>query len=94
MRLVAWGQSEAGYNRQHNEDRFTCDPVLGMFAAADGTGRVMAADAQGLHLLTGAGSPVHYPFPSDEAFTPARLIMAESFVLVHTREGRVFHLAW
>jgi hypothetical protein len=59
--------------------------------AADGSGRVAAGSALGLHLLAGAGSPAHYPFPSDGAYHPSRLILNEGFALLNTREGRLFH---
>jgi serine/threonine protein phosphatase PrpC len=38
MRLIAWGLSDTGQQRQHNEDRLLIEEVLGLFAVADGMG--------------------------------------------------------
>jgi serine/threonine protein phosphatase PrpC len=38
MRLIAWGKSDTGQQRQHNEDSFLIDERMGLFAVADGMG--------------------------------------------------------
>jgi protein phosphatase len=38
MRLLAWGQTDAGQKRDHNEDALLLRPELGLFAVADGMG--------------------------------------------------------
>ena len=58
--------------------------------AADSEGTVAAASRLGIHLLHGPGAPGFAPFPSGGPWTPLRLLWAEGFVLVVTREGRLF----
>jgi serine/threonine protein phosphatase PrpC len=38
MRLIAWGKSDAGQQRQHNEDSLLIEERLGLFGVADGMG--------------------------------------------------------
>lgn len=38
MRVIAWGQSDRGQQRQHNEDSFLVEERLGLFGVADGMG--------------------------------------------------------
>ncbi len=38
MKLVAWGKSDTGRKRDHNEDNFLIDAELGLYAVADGMG--------------------------------------------------------
>ena len=38
MKLVAWGKSDTGRKRDHNEDNFLIDAALGLYAVADGMG--------------------------------------------------------
>ena len=38
MRLIAWGKSDTGQQRQHNEDSLLIEERLGLFAVADGMG--------------------------------------------------------
>ncbi len=38
MKLVAWGKSDTGRKRDHNEDNFLIDVDLGLYAVADGMG--------------------------------------------------------
>jgi len=38
MKLVAWGRTDNGRKRDHNEDHFLIDRELGLFAVADGMG--------------------------------------------------------
>ncbi|WP_428261250.1 protein phosphatase 2C domain-containing protein [Haliangium sp.] len=38
MRLIAWGESDPGQTRSHNEDSFLVAESLGLFAVADGLG--------------------------------------------------------
>jgi serine/threonine protein phosphatase PrpC len=38
MRLIAWGKSDTGQQRQHNEDSLLIEERLGLFGVADGMG--------------------------------------------------------
>jgi protein phosphatase len=38
MKLVAWGKTDTGRKRDHNEDNYLADFALGLFAVADGMG--------------------------------------------------------
>jgi serine/threonine protein phosphatase PrpC len=38
MRLIAWGLSDTGQQRQHNEDSLLIEAGMGLFAVADGMG--------------------------------------------------------
>jgi serine/threonine protein phosphatase PrpC len=38
MRLIAWGKSDTGQQRQHNEDSLLIEERLGLFTVADGMG--------------------------------------------------------
>ncbi len=38
MKLLAWGMSDTGQRREHNEDNFLIDDALGLFGVADGMG--------------------------------------------------------
>lgn len=38
LRLVAYGETDTGRVRDHNEDSFVVDPALGLFVVADGVG--------------------------------------------------------
>jgi serine/threonine protein phosphatase PrpC len=38
MRLIAWGKSDTGRQRQHNEDSLLIEERLGLFGVADGMG--------------------------------------------------------
>lgn len=38
MKLVAWGKTDTGRKRDHNEDSFLVEGTLGLFAVADGMG--------------------------------------------------------
>lgn len=38
MRLIAWGKSDTGQQRQHNEDSLLIEERMGLFAVADGMG--------------------------------------------------------
>ncbi|MBW2278348.1 MAG: serine/threonine-protein phosphatase [Deltaproteobacteria bacterium] len=38
MKLVAWGKTDTGRKRDHNEDNYLVDFELGLFAVADGMG--------------------------------------------------------
>lgn len=38
MRLIAWGKSDTGQRREHNEDSLLIEERLGLFAVADGMG--------------------------------------------------------
>lgn len=38
MKLIAWGNSDTGRKRNHNEDSYLVDEELGLFAVADGMG--------------------------------------------------------
>ncbi len=83
----------------HNPDVMHETPLPGrlsgkdeVFLAADGAGRVLAADRSGLHVLLGQGAPAFYPFPSNERHTPARLLGSEPFALILTEGGRLFAL--
>ena len=38
MKLIAWGKTDNGRKRDHNEDHFLIDRELGLFAVADGMG--------------------------------------------------------
>lgn len=38
MKLIAWGRSDTGQKRDHNEDSYLIDESVGLFAVADGMG--------------------------------------------------------
>ncbi|HUH01197.1 MAG TPA: PP2C family serine/threonine-protein phosphatase [Kofleriaceae bacterium] len=38
MKVVAWGKSDTGRKRDHNEDNFLIDGTIGLYAVADGMG--------------------------------------------------------
>ena len=38
MKLVAWGKTDTGRQRDHNEDSYVVDEALGLFGVADGMG--------------------------------------------------------
>ncbi|MCD6498466.1 MAG: Stp1/IreP family PP2C-type Ser/Thr phosphatase [Deltaproteobacteria bacterium] len=38
MKVQAWGATDVGKTREHNEDAFFCDPNLGLFMVCDGMG--------------------------------------------------------
>ena len=44
MKLVAWGKSDTGRKRDHNEDNFLVDGDLQLFAVADGMGGHQGGD--------------------------------------------------
>lgn len=44
MKLVAWGKSDTGRKRDHNEDNFLVDDELKLFAVADGMGGHQGGD--------------------------------------------------
>lgn len=44
MRAVAWGVTDTGMKRDHNEDSYLANAELGLFAVADGMGGHVAGD--------------------------------------------------
>ncbi len=44
MKLRAWGSSDVGRKRDHNEDSLLVEPTLGLFAVADGMGGHLGGD--------------------------------------------------
>lgn len=42
--LCAYGASDTGRRRAHNEDRFICDPARGLFVVVDGVGGAAAGE--------------------------------------------------
>lgn len=58
--------------------------------AAVGGGMVYAGSSRGLDLLAGPGAPAFFPFPPGGTYHPSRLIADDGFILLATREGRVF----
>ena len=44
MKLFAWGQTDVGSKRDHNEDSFLVAPDMGLFVIADGMGGHQGGD--------------------------------------------------
>jgi protein phosphatase len=59
MRLLAWGQSDVGRKRDHNEDSFLVEAPLGLFAVADGMGGHQAGEKASRMAIDILGREMH-----------------------------------
>src|SRR3954470_3837295 len=79
MRFNAWGVSDVGRKRDHNEDSYLVNPAIGLYAVADGMGghqggeraSRMALDVLEAEIATARRSVLT---PKAESGTPARTL--------------------
>jgi serine/threonine protein phosphatase PrpC len=85
--IEAFGTTDVGHLRQHNEDEFGCYPELGLFVVADGMGghssgdiasRCVVAAARDLFQETAGRPDAELPFPRERAksYQENRLVAA------------------